>query len=143
MTGSGTTTTKAARFPHARYTFFTFADPTNCVTGVQLQDTAGEYVAGGRVRRSSQATVVGEEATPVVQKDLPEGDYKMRIDTAATHCTWMVEQILNSMSKSCYSAASRAGTQRIVRDLQHLSRPGTGCRQRDPWQLAGPGNRRV
>ena len=47
-----------------------------------------------------------------MEKDLPEGDYRMRIHTAAAQCTWMVEQILNSMSTPATppKAAEEPGT---------------------------------
>ena len=96
--GTGSTTTPLAAFPHARYTFFTQQDPPNCLRGVQVQDADGQFVAGDRVDRVPIANVAGEESAPVVQKDLPEGDCEVRVDTGTARCTWRLEQILNSMS---------------------------------------------
>jgi hypothetical protein len=98
VSGTGSATTPLAPFPHARYTFFTQQDPPNCLRGVQVQDADGHFVAGDRVDRVPQANVTGQDSVPLVQKDLPEGDYRVRIDTGTARCTWRVEQVLNSMS---------------------------------------------
>jgi hypothetical protein len=99
VTGSGTNTTKPANLPHARYTFFTAEDPFSCITGVQLQDTAGKYVVGDRVPRPPNPNVDPEPFNvSLLQTDVPEGEYRVRVLTGAQPCTWRLQEILNSMS---------------------------------------------
>lgn len=97
--GSGNETAAPAPFPHARYTFFAFEDPMLCLAGVQLLDTAGKVVGGETFDRRADLPVVNVPV-PLVQQDLPEGDYGLRITTHAPRCTWMVQEVLNSMSNS-------------------------------------------
>jgi hypothetical protein len=97
--GSGTTTTKVAHLPHARYTFFTDEDPANCILGVQLQNAAGRYVAGDQLDRQPRPDVAPETFNfALVQTDVPEGDYRVRVSTGTQPCGWRLEEILNSMS---------------------------------------------
>jgi hypothetical protein len=38
--------------------------------------------------------------TALVQQDLEGGNYRLRVVTAAPRCTWLVEEVLNSMSSN-------------------------------------------
>jgi hypothetical protein len=95
--GRGNETATAAHFPHARYTFFAFEDPTLCLSGVELLDTSGN-VAGGAMFDSRAEHPSNNVPVPLVQQNLREGDYTLRITTDAPRCTWMVQEVLNSMS---------------------------------------------
>lgn len=95
--GSGNETAAPAHFPHARYTFFAFEDPTLCLTGVELLDAAGKVTGGETFDRRTDLPAVNVPV-PLVQRDLPEGDYGLRITTDAPRCTWMIQEVLNSMS---------------------------------------------
>jgi hypothetical protein len=95
--GSGDEVSAPNHFPHARYTFFAFEDPTLCLSGVQLLDSTGSVVGGETVNRQAELPAMNVP-TPLVQRNLPEADYRLRITTEAPRCTWMVQEVLNSMS---------------------------------------------
>lgn len=97
QTGSGDETSAPNHFPHARYTFFAFEDPTLCLSGVQLLDSHGSVVGGETFNRQAELPAMNVP-TPLVQQNLPEADYRLRITTGAPRCTWMVQEVLNSMS---------------------------------------------
>jgi hypothetical protein len=97
QTGTGAVTTAAAHFPHARYTFFPWEDPTDCLAGIQLLDADGKVRGGELFGDRSLAVNV---PTVLVQHDLPDGDYRLKITTGAPRCSWMVEEVLNSMSSA-------------------------------------------
>lgn len=93
--GTGAVTTAPEHLPHARYTFFSWEDPTDCLAGIQLLDAEGKVRGGELFSRQAPAANV---PTVLVQQDVPDGDYRLRVATAAPRCTWMVEEVLNSMS---------------------------------------------
>jgi hypothetical protein len=93
--GMGAGMNAPLHFPDARFTFFAFEDPTFCLTGMQLFDSSGSVIGGELFERP---TFVANVPVPLVQQDLPAGDYRLRVSTATSHCAWMVEEILNSMS---------------------------------------------
>ena len=96
-TGTGPETTPPAHFPLARYTFFAWEDPSNCLAGIQLVDGHGNVLAGATGGNRSEAANV----PPVlVQQELANADYRLRVSTAASQCSWMIEEILNSMPSS-------------------------------------------
>lgn len=95
--GRGTGTSAPAYFPHARYTFFAFEDPTFCLRGVELLDGHDAVVGGETFDRQSELPAVNVPV-PLVQKNLPEGKYRLRISTEASGCSWMIQEVLNSMS---------------------------------------------
>jgi hypothetical protein len=95
--GRGNETAAAAHFPHARYTFFAFEDPTLCLSGVELLDASGHVSGGETFDRQAERPAINVPV-PLVQQNLTEGDYRLRITTDAPRCSWMVQEILNSMS---------------------------------------------
>ena len=82
----------AGHFPHAKYTLFAFEDPTDCLQQIELlkanDDALGVAVLG-------HAGLLNEPQ--VVQRQLPDGDYRLRASFNTAPCTWMVEDVLNSM----------------------------------------------
>jgi hypothetical protein len=97
QTGTGAVTTAPVHFPHARYTFFPWEDPTDCLAGIQLLDADGK-VRGGEL--FGDRALAANVPTVLVQQDLPDGDYRLKVTTSALRCSWMVEEVLNSMSSS-------------------------------------------
>ena len=96
VTGSGAQTTSSAHFPHARYTFFAWSDPTSCLDDIELVD-AGGGLWGGAVYDSGDMRT-SHPSRSLVQTDVPDGDYRLRVTVVAPGCSWMLEEVLNSMS---------------------------------------------
>ena len=104
-TGIGSITMDPVDLPHGRYTFFSSADPADCVTSVALLDHNGATVVDDSSWRRAAAstpppgvvTVATQQTIPtMVQQELASGAYRVRV-TAKTGCAWRVEQILNYM----------------------------------------------
>jgi hypothetical protein len=71
--GMGAGMNAPLHFPDARFTFFAFEDPTFCLTGMQLFDSSGSVIGGELFERP---TFVANVPVPLVQQDLPAGDYR-------------------------------------------------------------------
>jgi hypothetical protein len=98
-TGVGSVTATPLALPHGRYTFFSHADPPNCVKGVVLLDHRGNAVVDDGPERAqilgSPDVVVTQMVPTMVQQELSSGSYRLKVSTAGTGCAWDVEQILN------------------------------------------------
>jgi hypothetical protein len=98
-TGVGSTTVNALELPHGRYTFFSHADPADCVKSIALLDKDGTAVvddASQRARGSlPPGAVVSQMVPTMVQQELPSGHYRLKITANGSSCAWQVEQVLN------------------------------------------------
>jgi hypothetical protein len=106
-TGAGSVTEAPLKLPHGRYTFFSYADPATCVTGVSLLDGKGKVAADDGLQRAAvfnpppaapggSSAAVGTQMVPtMVQQELPSGSYRLKVSANAPGCAWQVEQILN------------------------------------------------
>ncbi len=92
-TGAGPTTTASFRLPHARYTVFVDYDPPTAVTSFALLEDQGRALPDW----SSITADVGEVMAPLVQHELPTGNYRLVIGTTTPTCAWMVHVVLNSI----------------------------------------------
>jgi hypothetical protein len=113
-TGVGSTLGAALSLPHGRYTFFTYADPPNCLQSVALLDHGEKPVADdgslriGMVPASlppgvptTTANSLTMQMVPtLVQKELQSGSYRIKVTTRSSGCAWEVEQILNYILSS-------------------------------------------
>jgi hypothetical protein len=110
-TGVGSATGKPVTLPHGRYTFFTYADPPNCLQGVALLDHAGKPAADDASQRIATvpasfppgvptitANSLGMQMVPTfVQQELGSDSYRLKITARSSGCAWEVEQILNAV----------------------------------------------
>jgi hypothetical protein len=110
-TGVGSITGTAVKLPLGRYTFFTYADPPNCLQSVALLDHAGKPAADDASQRIATvpasfppgvptitANSLGMQMVPTfVQQELGSGSYRLKITARSSGCAWEVEQILNYM----------------------------------------------
>jgi hypothetical protein len=97
-TGVGSMTAGALELPHGRYTFFSYADPANCVKSIALLDKAGTAVVDDGSQRASigpPGAVVSQMVPTMVQQELSSGSYRLKVTASGTGCAWHVEQILN------------------------------------------------
>jgi len=92
-TGAGPTTTPSFSLPHARYTVFVDYDPPTAVTSFALLEDQGRALPDW----SSIKADVGVLKAPLVQHELPTGNYRLVIGTTTSTCAWMVQVVLNSM----------------------------------------------
>lgn len=107
--GVGSMTGASVSLPHGRYTFFTYADPPNCLQSVALLDHAGKPVvddASQRIATVPTAFPPGVPATAAnslamqmvptfVQQELQSGSYRLIVSAGSSGCAWEVQQILN------------------------------------------------
>jgi hypothetical protein len=92
-TGAGPTTTGTLRLPRGRYTVFVEYDPPTAVTSFALVDQQDR-----RLPDWSRVPVdIGEVLAPLVQHELPSGNYRLDIGTGSPGCAWKVQVVLNSM----------------------------------------------
>lgn len=115
-TGLGSVTGGALKLPHGRYTFFSYADPPDCVKSVALLDRNGRVVVDDASWRRPAPSpppgapaVAGQQMVPtMVQQELSTGPYRVRV-TAKNGCAWEVQQILNYVlgSETPLKAAAR------------------------------------
>lgn len=110
-TGVGSTTVASINLPHGRYTFFTYADPPNCLESVALLDHAGKAISDDATQRiatvptdlppgapSIAANSLGMQMVPTfVQQELQSGSYGLKVTARTPGCAWGIEQILNYM----------------------------------------------
>jgi hypothetical protein len=99
-TGVGSMTASALELPHGRYTFFSSADPANCVKSIALLDKAGTAVVDDGSKRTSigpPGAVVSQMVPTMVQQELSSGSYRVKVTANGPGCAWHVEQILNYM----------------------------------------------
>jgi hypothetical protein len=101
-TGVGSMTGSAMSLPHGRYTFFSYADPADCLKSVALIDSKGTAVADDASQRAIAAnppsgfTAASTQMIPtMVQQELPAGSYRWRVTSNRSDCAWEVQQILN------------------------------------------------
>lgn len=92
-TGAGPVETRPIRLPHGRYTIFVDYDPSDAVRRFELID------AHERTRPDWSAipAEAGEVRAPLVQEELPRGNYRVLIDTATLTCSWSVQVVLNAL----------------------------------------------
>lgn len=109
VTGVGSMSADALDLPHGRYTFFTYADPPNCLQSVALLDHAGKPAADDTSQRIATvpasfppgvptitANSLGMQMVPTfVQQELASGSYRLKVTARSSGCAWEVEQILN------------------------------------------------
>lgn len=93
LTGAGTKTTPGFYLPHARYTVFVEAEPVRAARSFSLLNDAGEGVTGDWSRIPDY---VANVPVPLVQHELPAGNYRMAIE-ATPACAWMAQVVLNSI----------------------------------------------
>jgi hypothetical protein len=100
-TGVGSMTAGPLKLPHGRYTFFSYADPANCVTSIALLDQGGHVVVDDGSQRAPgfgpPGSVVSQMVPTMVQQGLSSGSYQLRVSATGPSCAWHVEQILNYM----------------------------------------------
>jgi hypothetical protein len=101
-TGVGSDTGTPVKLPHGRYTFFSYADPPNCVTRVALVNHDGTPVADDASQRAAMANPppggppASQQMMPtMVQQELPAGAYRLKVASSGAGCAWQVEQVLN------------------------------------------------
>ncbi|TME46344.1 MAG: hypothetical protein E6I56_07335 [Chloroflexi bacterium] len=109
--GIGSTTGASVTLPHGRYTFFTYADPPNCLQSVALLDHQGKPVGDDATQRvatvpasfpsgfpTTTANSLSMQMVPTfVQQELQSGVYRLKVSAGSVGCAWEVEQILNSV----------------------------------------------
>ena len=98
-TGVGSVTADAHDLPHGRYTFFSYADPANCVRSIALLDKGGKAVVDDGSQRGAgtgpPGTVASQMVPTMVQQELSSGSYRLKVSAKGPGCAWHVEQILN------------------------------------------------
>lgn len=106
-TGGGSTSVDPLNLPHGRYTFFSYADPPDCLKSVALIDHAGIVVADDvTARTAALAALPGTTLPPpnsvsnavvptMVQQELKSGRYQLKVTARTPSCAWQVQQILN------------------------------------------------
>ena len=98
--GVGSMTASALKLPHGRYTFFSYADPANCVKSIALLDKGGTAIVDDGSQRAAagpSASVLSQMVPSMVQQELSSGSYRLKVSANGPGCAWHVEQILNSM----------------------------------------------
>lgn len=82
-TGVGSMTAGPLKLPHGRYTFFSYADPANCVTSIALLDQGGHVVVDDGSQRAPgfgpPGSVVSQMVPTMVQEGLSSGSYQLRV----------------------------------------------------------------
>jgi hypothetical protein len=99
-TGVGSITATPLALPHGRYTFFSYADPPDCVKSIALLDQHGNSVVDDASHRGAAGppgAVISQMVPTMVQQELSSGSYRLKITATASSCAWDVEQILNYM----------------------------------------------
>ena len=77
-TGVGSTTVASINLPHGRYTFFTYADPPNCLESVALLDHAGKAISDDATQRiATVPTDLPPGAPSIVANSLGTGRNKV------------------------------------------------------------------
>jgi len=107
--GVGSMMGASVSLPHGRYTFFTYADPPNCLQSVALLDHEGKPVADDASQRiatvptsfppgfpTTTANSLAMQMVPTfVQQERQSGAYRLNVSARSSGCAWEVEQILN------------------------------------------------
>jgi hypothetical protein len=93
LTGAGSQTTPAFYVPHARYTVFVDAEPARAARSFAFLNKAGDGVRDDWSRIPDDVINV---PVPLVQHELPAGNYEMTIQ-ASPACSWQAQVVLNSM----------------------------------------------
>jgi hypothetical protein len=92
--GIGSGATKPRQLPAGRYTVFTWSDPVECLSSVSLVGDRGKGLTRKWIGRGGGDP---PSRAPIVQEDLPEASYSIKIETLTERCGWMVQLILNSI----------------------------------------------
>jgi hypothetical protein len=92
FSGNGSTTTRELCLPRARYTVFVSCDPSEAVRRFSLIDQHGREWPNWR-----ELPVPGDVMAPLVQELLPDGTYRVVVETRTRTCGWDVQVVLNSM----------------------------------------------
>jgi hypothetical protein len=93
VTGAGTQTVPEFYLAHACYTVFVDAEPAWAARSFALLNTAGGGVTDDWTGIPDDVRGL---SVPLVQHELPAGNYRMTIDASPT-CSWRAQVILNSM----------------------------------------------
>lgn len=94
LTGRGSQTVPAFYLPHGRYTVFVDADPVRAARSFEIVNDEGERIYDDW---RWIPEFIANVPVPLVQKELPRGNYRITIEIAPPTSSWTIQIVLNSM----------------------------------------------